>query len=234
MTNDPNHTGTGVRSDPETRRALRESATRCIKAATKTLLPSIVAEELRRYRTYTPPERAIYLKLRMLNAVGVINLKALRPSRTAHSFLFVCFGNIMRSPMCEVLMKRACSLRTREITVASAGLNAVPGRSAHPWAVVAAKELGVSLEAHRAQVLTAEVVVKAEVIFAMDYQNLVQLRSRYPEARNRIFMLGAYAGRNNRSLEISDPYYSDEDGTRQCYKALEICIENLVSSLSDK
>lgn len=231
MADEANDTGFGLRSDPQRGRALRQSMTRYIKAAAKTVLPTVVTEEIRRYRTYTGTERALYLKLR---AFGVTRLGRRLPPRTACHFLFVCFGNIMRSPMCEALMKRAVASWTREITVASAGLNAVPGRAAHPWAVLAAKELGLSLEAHRAQVLTAEMVTKAEVIFAMDYQNMVQLHSRYPGAQNRIYMLGAYAGRNNRSVEIGDPYDSSELGTLQCYKTLESCISNLTSSLSDK
>lgn len=231
MADEANDSGFGFRSGPQRGRALRQSMTRYFKAAAKTVLPTVVTEEVRRYRAYTGGERALYLKLR---ALGVTRLGLRHPPRTACHFLFVCFGNIMRSPMCEALMKRAVASWTREITVASAGLNAVPGRTAHPWAVRAAKELGFSLEAHRAQVLTAEMVTHAEVIFAMDYQNMVQLHSRYPGAQNRIYMLGAYAGRNNRSLEIGDPYDSTELGTLQCYKTLESCISNLTESLSDK
>jgi protein-tyrosine phosphatase len=231
VADDVNDSGAKFGTDPQAGRALRESTKRYIKTAARTLLPDVVTEEIRRLRTYTWTERAFYLKLHALNSIGILQLDRPQPPRTARSFLFVCFGNIMRSPMCEALMKRAVRSRTREITVVSAGLNAVPGRAAHPWAVAAAKEWGISLENHRAQILTGEMVKEAEVIFAMDYQNLVQLHSRYPEARDRVFMLGAYA--KPRSLEIDDPYYSGEAGTRQCYKILEICIENLVSSLSE-
>jgi protein-tyrosine-phosphatase len=234
MTDNANGVGAGFPGDAQTGHALRENITRYIKAAAKALLPNVVNEELSRYRTYAQTERTLYLKIRMLNAVGITDLKRRQPLRTARSLLFVCFGNIMRSPMCEALMKRAACSWTREITVASAGLHAVPGRAAHLWAVAAAKESGVSLETHRAQVLTLEMVTRADAIFVMDYQNLVQLRSQYPEAKNKVFMLGAYAERNSRSLEIGDPYYSDETGTRQCCKTLESCIKNLAASLFDK
>lgn len=204
-----------------------------IKAAAKNLLPDVLIEELRRYRRYTGAERAVYLKIRALNAVGIKRLKKTRPPKSSHRYLFVCFGNIMRSPVCEALMKRAVSSWRRKITVRSAGLNAIPGRAAHPWAIAAGKELGVSLESHRAQAVNLEMVAEAEVILAMDYQNLVQLLSRYPEARNKVFMLSAYAGHNYPSQEIGDPYYSDENGTRECYRVLERCVRNLVASISD-
>ncbi|MGA9543856.1 MAG: hypothetical protein WBQ85_09815 [Candidatus Sulfotelmatobacter sp.] len=171
--------------------------------------------------------------MKLVNGLGLANPKRLRPPKGARSFVFVCFGNIMRSPMCEALMNRAlAAVPDKRITVTSAGLNAAPGRAAHAWAVAAALELGISLENHRAKLLTAEMVNQADVVFAMDYQNQMQLVSRYSQATHKIFMLGAYAGDDNRVLEILDPYYTGEEGTRDCYKILNTCIRNLVSSLS--
>jgi protein-tyrosine phosphatase len=134
--------------------------------------------------------------------------------------------------MCEALMNRALSVvPNARITVTSAGLNAVPGRATHPWAMTAAREFGITLQNHRARSLTLEMVNQADVIFAMDCQNQVQLWARYSQARNKIFMLSAYAGEDYRSFEIRDPYYAGEEGTRACYKVLNTCIQNLVRSL---
>lgn len=232
MTGHSEKTDSKLRSVHQKGRLLRERTAKYLKAAAKTLLPEAVTEELRRYRRYSAAERLLYLRIRTLDAMGFTYLNKSYPPRTACSFLFVCFGNIMRSPMCEALMKRAVSSWTRDIVIVSAGLNAVPGRIAHPWGIAAAKEFGIALENHRAQVLTSEMVTKAEVVFAMDYENMVQLRSRYPEAKDKLYMLGAFGGANL-SPEINDPYYSGEDGTRQCYKMLQICINNLVSTLLD-
>lgn len=130
-------------------------------------------------------------------------------------------------------MTRAlAAIPNAQITVTSAGLNAVPGRAAHPWAVTAAKEWSIPLENHRARLLTNEMVDQADAIFAMDYQNQVQLLQRYERARNKVFMLSAYAGEDYQPLEIRDPYYAGEQGTRECYKVLDTCIRNLVVSLS--
>src|SRR5271166_2464696 len=129
--------------------AFRECVRRNIKATGKKLLPKKVIQEVQRYRTYSESERSLYLKIRVLNGIGLANPKRSRPPKTARSFLFVCFGNIMRSPMCEALMNRAlAAVPPTQITVTSAGLNAVPGRAAHPWAVAAALELGLTLENH--------------------------------------------------------------------------------------
>jgi protein-tyrosine phosphatase len=202
------------------------------KAAAKRVFPEAVLRELQQYRTYEKVERPIYLKMRILHSIGVASPRRLHPPQTSRSFLFVCFGNIMRSPMCEALMNRAFDgLLTGQIKVTSAGLNAVPGRPAHPWAVMAAHEFGISLEKHRARILTSQMVEQADAIFTMDYQNHVQLLSRWAHARKKVFMLSAYAGENYRPVEIYDPYYMEQEATTRCYQILQTCIHNLVESL---
>jgi protein-tyrosine-phosphatase len=135
--------------------------------------------------------------------------------------------------MCEALMNRECAgIANGQITVTSAGLNAIPGKPAHPWAIAAARDFGISLEEHRARLLTPAVVQQATMIFTMDYQNQVQLLSRYPETRHKAFLLSAYAGEGNRSAEIPDPYYLDQEATRRCYQTLHRCIQNLGCSLA--
>jgi protein-tyrosine phosphatase len=116
--------------------------------------------------------------------------------------------------------------------VTSAGLNATPGKQAHPWGIAAAQQFGVSLEGHRARLLTAEMVSQADVIFAMDYRNQVELFCRYPGAREKVLMLSAYAGSDYRSVEIRDPFYGNEEETQRCYCILQTCVYNLVSSLA--
>jgi protein-tyrosine-phosphatase len=129
--------------------------------------------------------------------------------------------------MCEALMKRAVAAKLQYFTVRSAGLHAVPGCVPHAWALAAARELGLSLDDYRAQSLTAEMVEEADAIFAMDYQNQVELLFAYPAAGQKIFMLGAYVGGGPRHLEIADPYYGTPDQTLNCYQVLERCIHEL-------
>jgi protein-tyrosine phosphatase len=215
--------------------AFRESFSRAIRAAGKKLLPKAVIQEARQYRAYNREERPIYLRLRIMNGLGLSNPKRLRPPATTRSFVFVCYGNIMRSPMCEALLNRAFSgLHDTQLMVTSAGLNAVHGGLAHPWAVTAAREWGISLESHRARLLTPEMVNQADAIFAMDYQNQVQLLSRHPHARNKVFMLSAYAGGDYRPVEIHDPYDLGPEGTYWCYEILDTCIQNLARSILHK
>ena len=199
------------------------------RAALKRIVPGRVIQEARRYLRVGKSQRALYLKLRITNCLG---LKSRKVPPGARSFVFVCFGNIMRSPMSEALFKDAIA-RNPSIAakITSAGLNATPGTPAHPWAVAAAQDFGISLEHHQSILLTREMVDEADAILAMDSQNQVELLSRYPDAADRFFLLGAYSGTTNRPIEIRDPFYGDLKETRRCYRLLQTCIKNLAESL---
>lgn len=214
----------------------RKLGQRCITILTKAgkqLLPEGSINEIRQFRACNRKEQLIYLRLRLRYGIDFLESKPFQMPENTRSFLFVCFGNIMRSPMCEALMSRASPPGAR-FAITSAGLNATPGRVAHPWAIAAAEEFGVSLKNHRARLLTAEMVAHADSIFAMDYQNYAQLIARHPETAGKTHLLGAYSGNHTSRLQIRDPYYGGEQATRECYKTLEACIQNMVLACSYK
>jgi protein-tyrosine-phosphatase len=198
----------------------------------KNAIAKRMIQEIARYRNYKPEERPLYVRLRVLNGLGLRKERSRKAPATAHSFLFVCSGNIMRGPMCEALMKRALVDFSRvDVLATSAGLNARPGKPAHPWSLIAAREFGIDLSEHRARPLTLDTLDQADAIFVMDYQNQVELLCRYPRAKEKVFMLSAYAGDDYRLIEIRDPFYGDEEETRYCYRILQTCINNLVATL---
>jgi protein-tyrosine-phosphatase len=203
---------------------------RFLKDFVKRCLPEFVLQPVQRYRRYRKTGHPLHLKPRLLDSIGLGDGKMKAPAG-ARSFLFVCFGNIMRSPMCEALMKRQLAGQSDQITINSAGLHAKPGNAAHDWAIAAAREFGVSLETHGARLLSPTMVEQADVIFAMDYQNRAELRALYPEASRKIVMLGAYADRSLRGVEIPDPFYGNAEGTRACYQVLQKCVRQLVSEV---
>jgi protein-tyrosine-phosphatase len=204
-----------------------------LPTAAKSVLRNLVPEYLLKQRDIVKrlgPAGRTYASFRLLDAVGV-RASRLVPS-SSRSFLFVCYGNIMRSPMAEALMKQELSKAglERQIEVVSAGLHAVPDRQAHPWALEASGEMGISLIDHRARQLTEEMMAKADCIFAMDFQNKAELLTLYPKARRKIYMLSAYAEGRARNREIPDPYLGDLEMTRSCYRDLQTCIRNLMVS----
>jgi len=197
-----------------------------IKSEIKKILPSRVLRTVQQFRRSNNSERGLMLKTAALRRVGV------RPKlipATTRSFLFVCHGNIMRSPMCEALMRRAVT-GVVGFTVASAGLNATPGRPAHPWAVEAAREFDIRLENHRARVLDIEMVEQADALLVMDFENYVQVVGKYPNSKKKAFFLGAYAN-EAQGIEIRDPYYLGLQATSGCFHVLNTCISSLLESI---
>jgi protein-tyrosine phosphatase len=188
------------------------------------------------YSRLEPQARSRYVEFRMKDAFGMTSRNghsAGPTAQSARSVLFVCYGNLMRSPMAEAMLRHGLlELGVSGVSVKSAGVHAVRGREAHTWAQAVSRELGMPLDAHRAQPTTPDLIASSDLIFAMDYENLAELETKYPEARGRISLLSCYADGPLRNREIPDPYFGDIETTRRCYAVLGECIEKLAQELS--
>jgi len=164
--------------------------------------------------------------------MGLLRASRLRDGRIprkARKIVFVCHGNIMRSPMCEQLFLKGIGEGASGFQVISAGLNAVPGKGADPRAVKVAFEFGISLAGHQARPVTGEMLEQADIVFAMDFRNEAQLLARHPDMWRKVRLLGACA-LDSQKREIPDPYWGDEAEVRRCYQELDQCIRNLVKA----
>ena len=79
--------------------------------------------------------------------------------------LFVCAGNICRSPFAEGLARQLAAERGLDVEFASAGEIALDGDRCPPDAVAVAKEYGVDLSSHRARRLTTDEADKVVALF---------------------------------------------------------------------
>ena len=204
------------------------------KDVVRKFIPRFLLQQRGIIRRLGPGAGRIYGRLRFRDVMGIRAENQRKAPPSARSFVFVCFGNIMRSAVAEFLMKKALSQNSQanqqDIRILSAGLHANPGREAHAWMQEAATGLGISLTSHRAKQLTREMVNQADAIFAMDFQNKAELLTLYPESAEKIYMLSAYAEGPWRDREIPDPYLGDLEVTRYCARQLETCIHNLLAS----
>jgi glycine hydroxymethyltransferase len=104
------------------------------------------------------------------------------------SVLFVCTGNICRSPIAEGLFRRLLGNR-KEIEVASAGVHAVRGQPPSLYAVQVCEEEGVDISGLRSQPLTAALVDRATHIFAMTGAHLETIQMLFPQGAEKSFLL---------------------------------------------
>src|SRR3954453_10683408 len=141
--------------------------------------------------------------------------------------LFVCTGNICRSPMAEGLFRHATKGRN-EFRVFSAGVGAVEGLPPSEYAVKALRELGLDISRQRSRMLTADVVNQADYIFGMTHSHVDAITMLYPQAAEKTFLLREFDETlDSYENDISDPI----GGSFEVYLACRDPIEQAVVSM---
>lgn len=147
--------------------------------------------------------------------------------------LFVCTGNICRSPLAEALLRRALVERgLAEVTVESAGTGAWDGAPASEGAYLVALERGLDLSSHRARLLTREIVEDTDMIFTMARHHRARVHELGGEGR--VFVLGEYAGRVGDEAEVGDPFGGDLEVYRDTCAELETLIATVADRLAEE
>ena len=138
--------------------------------------------------------------------------------------LFVCTGNTCRSPMAAgvarqlVAKKLRCppdELDQRGVTIASAGIAAVPGYRASPEAEEVMKSRGIDITSHESQPLTDTLVRQADHIFTMTSAHRQAILRHWPDAAERVTPL------RGEGLEVDDPIGGTIDIYRGCATQIE-------------
>ena len=102
--------------------------------------------------------------------------------------LFVCTGNICRSPIAEGFFRRLTGNR-KDIEVASAGVQAVRGQPPSVYAVEVCAEEGTDISDLRSQPLTGPLVDRATHIFAMTGAHLETIQTLFPQSAEKTFLI---------------------------------------------
>ncbi|MEP3438755.1 MAG: low molecular weight protein-tyrosine-phosphatase [Hoeflea sp.] len=142
--------------------------------------------------------------------------------RTQLSLLFVCMGNICRSPLAEGIFRHSLAGAGLSglVTVDSAGTgNWHQGDAPDPRSVETAQSHGIDISAQRARQVTLEDFDRFDLIVAMDRSNEATLRARAPLAKQAGIVLFLDHSLNHRA-DIPDPYYGGADGFEDVYQLL--------------
>jgi protein-tyrosine phosphatase len=148
--------------------------------------------------------------------------------------LFVCMGNICRSPTAEGVFRSLLEQEAPEleIFVDSAGTHAYHvGHPPDPRACRAAERRGVDLRAQRARQVTVEDFARYELLLAMDRDNHAQLMELCPEDyRERVRLFLEFAPSAERD-EVPDPYYGGANGFEHVLDLVEEAARGLLEHL---
>lgn len=129
-----------------------------------------------------------------------------------HSVLFVCLGNICRSPLAEAAFRMEADRLHLDVEVDSAGTGGWhAGDPPDPRAQATARRHGIDISAYRGRQVTPADFGRFTHVVAMDTDNLANLRRLAPaDATAELSLMLDHAGRPGQS--VADPYYGDDAG----------------------
>jgi protein-tyrosine phosphatase len=150
------------------------------------------------------------------------------------SILFVCLGNICRSPLAEAVARREFERAGLDVRVASAGLGDWHvGGGADPRARACAVAHGYDLTAHRARAITSQDFAAFDWLLAMDRANLHELRRRCPAGHHsKLALFLPFAGAAPPE-EVPDPYSGDLDDFRRVLELARRGVAGLIARWRD-
>ena len=149
------------------------------------------------------------------------------------NILFVCTGNICRSPFAHAFFAKLVNQRRLQgITVESAGLLALPGNSATHMAQRVAEEFGVDLSGHKAKSVSKELVARSNLILVMEKSHEDTLLTDFPETQGKTRLIRHFARFGSRRRGIADPYGLKYDAYRFCFLDIEDAVLGLIDFLS--
>ena len=148
------------------------------------------------------------------------------------SVLFVCMGNICRSPSAEAVFRLKTEQSGLNIRIDSAGTIAHhQGQAPDKRSVAAGMKRGFDFSNIVARQVTQTDFVNFDLILAADKQNLADLRARCPEQYLAKLALILDFDEQNEVQEVPDPYYGAGDGFDLVLDLLELSCEALVQRI---
>jgi protein-tyrosine phosphatase len=138
--------------------------------------------------------------------------------------LFVCMGNVCRSPSAETVFRHLVNeAGLGEIVgVDSAGThNYHVGEAADSRAVVAASKRGYQFAERTARQVTADDFLQYDLILAMDWENLSALQQQCPKIHHHKLMLLMRFANEFEEATVPDPYYSSPEAFNKVLDYIE-------------
>ena len=166
---------------------------------------------------------ARYVRGRLLNGIGVYRRWSAVDWARVDRLVFVCKGNICRSPLGEL------SARQAGATTESFGLDCTNGAPADPRAVRYAETIGLDLSAHRTRHIDGWKAQTGDLLVAFEPVHLMALGGRPQVAPAQLTLAGLWLSSPN--CYIHDPFNTNEEYFTKCETTVVSASEQLVQTL---
>lgn len=155
--------------------------------------------------------------------------------RHAGTLLFVCLGNICRSPFAGLLAaERLREVGATGMVSLSAGIKTTQAKRSPRDACDAAATYGLSLEHHVPQPLTPDLMDTSDMVIVMEASQLTYLGHLYPRHRDKIFLMSLFDEKASGAYErynIADPFGQPATAFEACYQRIDRAVDHLLAVL---
>ena len=144
--------------------------------------------------------------------------------------LFICTGNICRSPMAEGYLKYLCAKNNKKVNVKSAGTMALDGEQASPQAILVMSKSGIDISLHSSQALCQHLLDWADRVIVMSsLQRLFILHNfKSEDLSSKIVLLNSFAGIQK---DIPDPFGGDYIHYCECFREIKKALDKFIGSI---
>lgn len=157
-------------------------------------------------------------------------------AKPVNSILFVCLGNICRSPLAEGVFRAVWTERRpgRDILLDSAATSGWEvGSAPDPRSIAIATRHGIDISGQRARKVTPDDFSRFDLILGMDRSNVLDLQALAPAAlRDRVHLFLEFA--QGKASDVPDPYYDGADAFASVYRMIRDASKTLSTRLATR
>ena len=149
--------------------------------------------------------------------------------------LFVCTGNICRSPMAAGMLRSKLEQSgIKNIEVESAGTTGLKGEGPSRSAARVCLKKGFDISGHVGRVLKQEIIQESDLIVVMEIHHMERVLALDPEAVPKTFMLTEFGKGSHGADFIADPYGLPDWAFEACFEQIEIHVNALMDTFFRK